>query len=203
MVRRKKEDVEKTRESLLDAAEVVFLRRGVSSASLDEIAREAGLTRGALYWHFEDKKDIFRAMHERVKLPLDIMFEQLTGGDDPLQGLKAMCMHIFHSLETDVHARNVFTIMRMRYEDFNCAKNELAQEKAAKRAQVHAKFTHVFEQIARQHPLAEGVSPTFAATALHCFVSGVLWDYLQAPELMPLKEYAQPLVDGFFRSILR
>lgn len=58
MARRTKEDAEKTREALLDAAERVFLRRGVSTSTLNEIAKEAGLTRGALYWHFEDRKSV-------------------------------------------------------------------------------------------------------------------------------------------------
>jgi hypothetical protein len=40
----------------------VFLERGVSRATLDEIARAAGVTRGAIYWHFRDKLEIFVAL---------------------------------------------------------------------------------------------------------------------------------------------
>ena len=65
MARRTKEDAEATRNALLDAAERVFYDKGVSRASLDDIAREAGTTRGAIYWHFKDKADLFNAMMER------------------------------------------------------------------------------------------------------------------------------------------
>ena len=65
MVRRTKEDALATRSSLLDAAELLFQAQGVSRTSLADIAREAGTTRGAIYWHFKDKADLFNAMMER------------------------------------------------------------------------------------------------------------------------------------------
>jgi TetR/AcrR family acrAB operon transcriptional repressor len=48
-----------TRARLLDAAERVFAARGYEAATLDDIAAEAGLTKGAVYWHFESKTDLF------------------------------------------------------------------------------------------------------------------------------------------------
>ena len=66
MARRTKQEAAATRAALLDAAEEVFLERGVSRASLEVISRRAGVTRGALYWHFRNKGDLFRAMLERV-----------------------------------------------------------------------------------------------------------------------------------------
>jgi AcrR family transcriptional regulator len=70
MARRTKEDALATRELLLDAAERVFHRRGVSRTTLQEIAQDAGLTRGAIYWHFQNKGELFHAMMERVTLPI-------------------------------------------------------------------------------------------------------------------------------------
>ena len=71
MVRRIKEVAQATRSHLLDTAELVFAQRGVSGTSLAEIAKTAGLTRGAIYWHFTDKADLFNAMMDRVILPLE------------------------------------------------------------------------------------------------------------------------------------
>lgn len=204
MARKTREDAEKTRESLLQAAEIVFLRRGLAAATLDEIAQEAGLTRGALYWHFENKEAIFKAMYDRVKQPIDSLFLELTDNtDDPLDGLKAICLHIFSALEEDEHARNVFAIVRMRHDELCRASGTLASDRSAKRAEAHAKFVQLFTQIAKKHPLHDGVTPEFAAIALHSFISGVLWDYLQDPAYMPMKKYAQPMVEGFFRGMLR
>src|SRR5690625_5575027 len=70
-------DAEATREALLDAAEAVFYERGVARASLEAIARRAGLTRGALYWHFDGKADLFRQLLERVRMPYEELVREI------------------------------------------------------------------------------------------------------------------------------
>ena len=55
-MRKTKTEAQKTRQHLLDAALEVFWRDGVTRASLQAIAQEAGVTRGALYWHFKTRK---------------------------------------------------------------------------------------------------------------------------------------------------
>ena len=61
-MRKTKEEAYQTRCNLLVAALSVFYERGVAQASLDEIAKAAGVTRGALYWHFKNKEDLFEAL---------------------------------------------------------------------------------------------------------------------------------------------
>ena len=75
MVRRTKAEAAVTREQLLDAAERVFRERGVASTTLGEVAAAAGVTRGAVYWHFRDKADLLGALCERTTLPLDALFD--------------------------------------------------------------------------------------------------------------------------------
>ncbi|MCC7151144.1 MAG: TetR family transcriptional regulator, partial [Rubrivivax sp.] len=75
MARRTKQAAQVTRESLLDAAERVFQQRGVSRTALSDIAQAAGVTRGALYWHFKDKAALVNAMMDRVTLPLGAQSE--------------------------------------------------------------------------------------------------------------------------------
>lgn len=203
MARRTKEDAEKTRESLLDAAETVFLRKGVNRSSLEEIAKEAGVTRGAIYWHFANKLAIIRAMHNRVKQPITLLFEELTSGDEPLRGLKATCVHVFNLIETDQHARNTFTIMRLRSEDHLCDDSEESREMWDKRQEALEKFTRVFRQIDKKHPLAEGMTPELAATALHAFISGIFWDFLTARGPYPMHTITPLLVDRFFAGLLQ
>ena len=73
MVRRTKDEALETRNRILDAAERVFGERGVSRTSLEDVATAAGVTRGAIYWHFNDKSDLFTAMVNRVTLPMEGM----------------------------------------------------------------------------------------------------------------------------------
>ena len=67
---------------------VVFHDKGVAHASLEEIARDAELTRGAIYWHFKDKAELFDAMMQRVALPVEEMLEAAgcCGGTRPAGG---------------------------------------------------------------------------------------------------------------------
>jgi AcrR family transcriptional regulator len=61
----------RTRAQLIDAAAAVFARRGLIAASLDEVAEEAGLTKGAVYSNFDSKEDLFQAViDERLNEPM-------------------------------------------------------------------------------------------------------------------------------------
>ncbi|BBX28176.1 TetR/AcrR family transcriptional regulator [Mycolicibacterium alvei] len=57
--------LEHTRSVLLDAAEEVFAEKGFAPATLDDIARAAGYTKGAIYKHFATKEDLFLAVSDR------------------------------------------------------------------------------------------------------------------------------------------
>ena len=63
-MRRTKEDAALTRETVLDAALAVFSRQGYAATTLDHIAQEAGVTRGAIYWHFGGKAELYNALVE-------------------------------------------------------------------------------------------------------------------------------------------
>ena len=75
-MRRTKADAERTRRAILDEAVRLFAEKGVSETSLEEIARAANVTRGAIYWHFKNKMEIFDALHERLYQPLSEMILQ-------------------------------------------------------------------------------------------------------------------------------
>lgn len=86
MARSTKDDALETRARILDAAEDVFYAKGVSRTSLADVAEAAGVTRGAIYWHFKNKSDLFNAMCDRVHLPMEevIRASLEEGIEDPL-----------------------------------------------------------------------------------------------------------------------
>src|SRR5437762_392714 len=103
MVRRTKLEAAATREALLDSALRLFRDRGVARTSLSDVASAAGLTRGAVYWHFRDKADLFDALCGRVTLPMEAM---LAGASevrqaDPLGALRALAVHGLTRLAAD------------------------------------------------------------------------------------------------------
>jgi AcrR family transcriptional regulator len=86
----KAQQSEATRSALVAAARPLFAERGYAGVGTEEIVRAAGVTRGALYHHFADKQDLFRAVYEDVEREL---VEQIAAGAlsaaDPVEALRA------------------------------------------------------------------------------------------------------------------
>jgi AcrR family transcriptional regulator len=83
-----------TRGALIDAARELFAERGYAAVGTEQIVARGGVTRGALYHHFRDKKDLFRAVHEQLEEGLVASVgERIAGIDDPWEllvtGLRA------------------------------------------------------------------------------------------------------------------
>src|SRR3989304_9834621 len=92
----KKRRREETRQKLIDSALTVFATNGYERATVDEIVRDAGFSKGAFYVHFEAKEDIFWAMLEERINRQQKAFREAAGpalpvaqepGDDPPQYL--------------------------------------------------------------------------------------------------------------------
>ena len=65
MVRRTKEEAQETRAQIIEAAEKAFYKRGVARTTLADIAELAGVTRGAIYWHFNNKAELVQALNAK------------------------------------------------------------------------------------------------------------------------------------------
>lgn len=81
-----------TRDALIEAARTLFAERGYAGVGTEEIVRSAGVTRGALYHHFEDKRDLFEAVYARVEAELAQRIAEgalVAGTTDPLQAMRA------------------------------------------------------------------------------------------------------------------
>src|SRR5215211_9136569 len=77
---------EATRAALLGAARALFAERGYAGVGTEEVVRRAGVTRGALYHHFRDKRDLFRAVYEQTEeeIVAAIGARMAGGGADPM-----------------------------------------------------------------------------------------------------------------------
>ena len=92
---KKQERGEATREALVETARRLFGRQGFNATSLDEIVKEAGVTKGALYHHFSDKEELFKAVAESVRRDTTVKLQDLFLLPDPFAALQSGCMAIF------------------------------------------------------------------------------------------------------------
>lgn len=181
-MRRTKEDSEKTRTAILLAAEELFLEKGVSHTSLEQIARAAGVTRGAVYWHFQNKAHLFNEMLNQVRLPPEQLTERLSGcdGSDPLRSLYDLCLEAVQSLLTQEKKRRILTILMQR-----CEFTEELREAQERNNAFVQMFIELCEQLfardecrVRLHP---GMTPRIASRALHALILGLFNDWLRDP----------------------
>jgi TetR/AcrR family acrAB operon transcriptional repressor len=202
MVRRTKEDAEITRNQLLDAAEHVFNEKGVARTSLAEIAQAAGLTRGAVYWHFKNKADLFHAMLERVKLPIDEMIDQLgsTTSDDPLNFLTIAAVSILKRVVADAQTRRVFEIVHHKCEmvDDMVIARERRQESRNECLQ------HIEEDIqsaVQQGVLPPAINTRSAAIGLHALIDGLISNWIIHPNSFSLNDEAEFLISSYLYGL--
>jgi len=111
MARRTKEEALETREQVLDAAEQVFLQRGVGHASLAEVADAAGVTPRAIYHHFASKAELFEAMLARAEMPIDAAFDNAQiPVADPLGAVRETALKALLHLTSCERVRTIFEV---------------------------------------------------------------------------------------------
>ena len=188
MARRTKEDALVTRSLILDAAERVFQRRGVSRTSLQEIAQEADLTRGAIYWHFQNKGDVFNAMLDRVTLPMEASFKDPPGTtiDNPLEQVRLSFANAFQKTVHDPQVRRVFEIAihLVEYVDELAAVRE---RHIAARGECLSDMEHLLARAMELGHLSKRMIPSAAATGLYALISGLLQNWLLDPKAFDLE----------------
>ena len=186
MARHTKEEALATRHRLLDAAEVLFQAQGVSHTSLQQIAQQAGATRGAIYWHFKDKADLFNAMMERVTLPLEAAAQAtgLTDGD-PLGEVERVLVAALKLMTTDPQVRRVFEVATHKVE-YTQEMQSVQQRHLDARNACVIDFERALRHAARRQHIRLAIPAGVAAQGLHALVSGLIQNWLLDPDAFEL-----------------
>lgn len=174
MPRRTKAEAEKTRVLILDAAVDLFYDQGVSATSLADIAARAGLTRGAIYWHFRNKADLVNAIHARVALPLAEKREGVLHQPDPLAALSAYWNGVIRDILAAENKRRIIQILfrKCEYvEDLEGVSRYLDDWAS----QIVDVMTEAFAEARQKNLLATGIAPEVAALSTFSFVTGILY----------------------------
>lgn len=176
MVRKTKEDAELTRQSIIRAAREVFLVRGVSRTTMEHIATQANVTRGAVYWHFKNKTELFHAMREQVFLPLiDRMDDTLLveGSEAPLSRIENFLYSTIQTLEESIETRQIYEIMMIKCEYVDELADVL-QQILSNCSGITEKVALVYGRAKSQGHLREGLDPNQLAQDTNLFFTGLL-----------------------------
>lgn len=190
-MRRSKDDAERTRIAILDAAEQVFCEQGVAGATLEKISRAAGVTRGALYWHFADKTDLLRALHERAAPPQVeiILLAADEENDDPLGMLEAAAIEMLRLFEHDESRQRLFLIMSN-----HVASDVETEWLQSANADMSRALTALTAQARAQGRLNPDFTPEEAAVIMMATMNGLLSEWLRRGKSFPLAELGAKFV---------
>ncbi len=202
MARKTKEEALETRHRILDAAEVVFQRTGVSRTTLADIAAEAGVTRGAIYWHFDNKVELFDAMIQRIVEPLEQKLEELQRQqvDNPLLFVRSLAMFLLDSLANDPRYYRVLEIAwhkceyvgdmaKIRDQHLECGNRFLGIKEAALKLAM------------QRGELPPHIDPRQAAVGLIALIDGLIANWTLDRQRFPLSSVASGVVDTYLAGL--
>jgi TetR/AcrR family acrAB operon transcriptional repressor len=178
-MRRTKAESEATRRAILSAARRVFAHRGVTRTTMEHVAGEAGVSRGAVYWHFANKTALFDAMRLQVSVPLidrtDLALLTAQAAD-PLTAVERFLRNLVDTIANDSDTRQTFRIMMLKCEYVDEFEPELARQTKHWR-ELEAKLERVYARARSAGTLRAGLAPAMAALDTCVFVSGLtrLW----------------------------
>ncbi|MEQ9042726.1 MAG: TetR family transcriptional regulator [Alphaproteobacteria bacterium] len=199
-MRRTKEEALETRESILDAAERVFFERGVSRSTLEEVARAAAVTRGAVYWHFRNKSDLFNAVVERVRMPMESTFYRVLETADTLEDLERLCAKALVEVHKDERLQRVYTVLLLKCEYTEDMGSLIERERTAKEEATRS-LTRFFSRLQKTGRIITAREPRVLALALYAYMLGLHTDYLRSPELYRMPDDTETLTRYFFAPL--
>jgi TetR/AcrR family acrAB operon transcriptional repressor len=202
MARRTKEEAAATRDSILDAAEKLFVEQGVSRTTLQHIATAAGVTRGAIYWHFDDKGALFNAMMERAILPLEAEMQVLdqVESDDPLVDLRNHMLAVLDRTVNDPGARRVFEIATLKVE-FVGEMDAVRQRRKDNMANWMARAERRIGLAIDKGLISRDVNPTQVALGLWTMIDGLIRNWMFDPQDFDLLALGKCVIDPYLDGL--
>lgn len=200
-MRRTKEDAARTRAGVLRAALAVFSEKGYGSATLEDVARKARVTRGAIYWHFSGKADLYNALIQEHSAPhRAVVEEEVARGGTVAEVLRRIFVRQLALVESDRQLRAMMELALF--------KTELSDEiQPGRRKRIRAGHALIAELAGamragiREGSLRKDLDPETAARAFLAFQNGVVQLWLSAPRAFSLEQSATGFADVLLRGL--
>src|SRR5215471_16319019 len=175
-MRRTKEEAARTRSAIVDAALECFDRHGIANTTLEQIASEASVTKGAVYWHFRGKHEILHAIREEVSLPLLDRADCTLlhhGEHAPLERVALFLEGMLESVENDKRTRQALNVMQFKCEYADELGRELEDMNRNNDRLVKA-LEETYAEARKAGALNPALSPRIAALDTTAFLAGLV-----------------------------
>lgn len=203
MARKTKEGAEETRACILKAARSLFSTQGVSGTTLTDVAKMAGVTRGAIYWHFDNKEDLLMSLRDEAVLPYEQIFRSGVRVDepDPLGKLQAVVHAILTDLADNAAIRQVFQIWLDRGRLGVADRKETPLEREERRMEAVQQTERLLRNAVRQGQLPLDFDVRLGAVAVFTFIDGMVMAMLLVPATCNIKDDIIRITKAFFYTL--
>lgn len=199
-----------TRQSILDAAVQVFLEHGFQHSAIQDVADRAGVTRGAVYWHFRNQLDVLEALLDVTQLPWQVLrpLPRPLLGNMPVASLRQSLVRMVTAplacLEDSVPAQQLLRIVGQVNEPDGATRlgARLAARLDADRAAGLHCLQMALAQTAASGALRPGTDPAAAALGLFVLVDGLMHQWLRQPTAFELTEVGTQAVQSHLAGLL-
>lgn len=173
-------------------------KRGVSRTSLNDIALAAGASRGAIYWHFKNKADLFNAMMERTTLPMEQALQQVghEPAQDPLAELRRSIADAMQRIAKDERTRRVFEVATLKVEYVDELMAVRARHRRVQADNV-GQMERSLQAALAQRALSPPLPVALLAQGLYALLVGLIHTWLLAPETFELEATAEASVQAY------
>ena len=197
MVRRTKEEAQETRNQILEAAEKAFYKRGIARTTLADIAELAGVTRGAIYWHFDNKAELVQALLDSLQEPLDALSQASESEDepDPLGCMRQLLVQLMHQMASDPKTRRINEILHHKCE-FTDEMCEIRVQRQHAVIDCHERITRSLGNAIKRGQLPTDTNPEHAALAIFAYIDGLIRRWLLLPDSFDLLGDAERWADA-------
>ncbi|WP_047458210.1 TetR family transcriptional regulator [Rhizobium rhizogenes] len=170
-MRRTKEEAAETRRIILHSAETLFLDNGYENVTLEEIAVAAGVTRGAVHWHFKNKQGLLLAIRDEARRPFRELAEQISQEHppNPLELVFDTISTIFAELQQDPRKRGMLKVIM--YLDMSFADCDSG---TSFRHEMQEHFARIFCSMSATGALPCPWTPETAASTLTAAIGGLV-----------------------------
>jgi TetR/AcrR family acrAB operon transcriptional repressor len=201
MARKTREETEQTRQGILNAALELFHENGYSRTTLEQIARRAGVTRGAIYWHFRDKVDLFLGLKDEIEQSAGTRLEDLLLWPvESLDDMRKGVLRLFRNIEENEQFRRYFEIVLYRAE-FTEELQPLLTKYRDKLQRLQQKDQEDLIRLQRAGKVHADVDCPRAALGFRCLFIGVLDNWFMDTGLFPLVEQGAALLKDYLDNL--
>ncbi len=194
---RQKERTEATRRKLLAAAETIFARDGFEAARLEDIAAEAGYTRGAFYANFKSKEDIFFALLDAwIAERMAEVYALLEKYDTPRERLDAL-----RDMYTEFAQNRRLALLSLEFKLYAIRHPRAQARLRARNKSMRCSKEEIWNRVNPGTKHSAIVSSPAVGTALGAFSHALLVEHLVDPATMPSNEI-QRLLKASFETVL-